>query len=1110
MAEATTNRYNYKYTERKDDELTLQEYHAMAIYVFVFNEIRNNPAKYGIKETTIDTAIDDYIFNNFSTLATNLGLDENLSADDRNCFRDIDKFKKIVSQAIGHAAEKSASDKVNDFNNFNSRPTNIEMHDILMQKRDETDKPYKTIKASTKRKDYQYQSDDKGGIKDGSGVIHSKLEAANNSRIGMIRNKRRSFGKMLFRMVRLVAAAALTAASVAVALPAGAAALTGFFSVGASVAGKLGIAIVGGLGAYFGCRRCLTNFIEVGACFKDWRKDVNKYKDFMAGRGAFSPDGMTMKGFKDLQKEQLIQEALLVWMDKGAFNGKDKKLLKYFKMAQKRGDIEGLGGDKYLNKLRTEHDYVANGKNKLGFVPILDKLNANAPHSSISTDLQYFEVEDKLKNINNFTQITESIGGTSVTRNRNLGELVESYELLNAYGEKFKGQIEANQNYKIALDKMDAVLIDTIKSEIFDKPYSNASIDNIKKLIETPVIKERLAKSTKFPDFTEKVKNYVDFISFENDSTTDSNVHRIREDLGVGFSGQTSLDKSDIKSTLKTFGTDSDPAVVTALNDISSKTSRTDVSAIDLTGISDAKTKAYLESVKNKKLSTIALNEADIRNGMPAVPDTDPDKATKDAEISAIVAKINGVTDSEALKISAGSSIPPTGKNKISLIRTEIANASFGDDIKKHLESKLFEQFEAHETKHRYDIKPKVIEKIKSGAIPNINEIMEKINKVDISDPKDGEVNKIDELYNTVIDPINNSQEVKDYLTARLGEEIENKIELEIMTMAPNAAVTKMDKLVITLKKITHCRYLTQLQKERLTKLFEENVLEKATNIQMSKYEKLYASLKKDDKTIISNLDKDYSKGGFKEYIQMGTAYGKALEARIKRLKEHYEDTAELFLLKARAAQLVDPSEEEIKAMSKMFFNRKLSESMFDIKTNIEDISNMISCFDNVGQLATDGTFKCDDTVAIIHNSKDKINNILASSMSNNDKMLCLLEVKRVLMLAIKQHAADFVSKRVPLGESPETAALRDGSIDVDLGKIRTEWKNMATIIDTAISNVLKDLQRDSASDSISAKAYEAYTEGRCRTLNKFIDSFTLQDMKQVSAAKSVVPEKGA
>lgn len=1120
--ESTTNRYKFKYAERKDDELSLREYHAMAIYVYMFNEIRNNMSKYGFTSTTVDVAIDDYIYNNFDTLATNLGFDNNLTSDERTkCFHDRSGFNKLVNQAVQHATEKASADKVNDFNNFNSRPTNTDMHEILMQKRDATDKPYKDIKASTKIKDYQYKSDDKGGIKDGSGVIHAQLESANNNRIAMIRNKRKSFGKMLFRMLRLAVSAAITVASVAIALPAGAAALTGFFSVGASVAGKLGVAVVGALGAYFGGSRSLTNVLEVGACFKDWRRDVNKYKDFMAGRGAFAPENMTKKGFRDIQKEQLIQESLLIWMKKGEFKGKDKEFLKYFKMAQKRGTIKGLGGDEYLNKLRTEHDYVANEKNKFGFVPILDKLNAGAPKASVSTDNQYGDVENNLKNLKNYTEIVDP--STGLTRERDLKELVSSYELLNSYGEVFKGRIEANQNYKGALDKLDVILMNKIQEEIFNKPYSNASVDNINKLVETPIIQERLTKSTKFPDFTKKVKDYIDFINFENDSTKNSSVHRIREDLDVGFVGQTSLKKADIKDVLKTFGTDSDSVVTTALNDITTKTTRADVNAIDLSTITDSKTRAYLESVKNKRLSTIALNVADITTGMPTVPDADPDKATKDAEIASVIAKINNITENEAIKISAESLSPGVVKNKITTIRAEIANASFGDDIKEHLEKKLFEQFEALETKHRYDIKPQVVEKIKSGAIPNIKDIMEKINKIEVTEPKDGEKSPIDKLYEDSIKSINNSPEVKDYLTARLGEKIEEDIKLQIVGMAPNAAVTKMNEMVSVLKKITHCKYLTQLQKERLTKLFEDNVLEKATNIQMSKYEKLYAGLSEDDVKIIENLEKDYSKGGFKEYIQMGTAYGEALAKRIDRLQINFKQNKDLFVMSGGNVAFSNYKEKEIMAMSKLFFNRPLdasgNNSMVKVEGELKGIKNKQSNLGDSKNFITDSTFDIDLTPGSFKGSKfiedimNKVNNIKADAdYSLNDKMLCLIEVKRLLMLTIKEHAYRFVVARRKGRESFKDSYDSDVSIRDDWSNIQMQWQKVATEIDGDIATILNDLRTKATStpsDPISKKAFEACTKDYTPiSLGDFINEFNANNIISMYESKESRSDK--
>ncbi len=1115
----------FKYRERKDDELKLSEYQVLATYVYMFNEIKKNPRTYGYTGTGTDKDIDKYISEQMAdpnqTFLKSLGIEDSVDKSYFIGYPNNAKYRKIISQAISHAAEKVGVDVADDYSKFSGRPSNNDMALILNQKRDATLEDYKARKKVSSGKPFYFKDADPS--KNGSGALYRQYEAAEDELAGKKATKRSLFGKFAWRIVRTIGSVALAGAGLAVCFPATAAAL----GVATTVA-RLGLVIAGAGTSYFGVKRTLANALESGYCWKDYMKAAADIKDFEKSRGQYrtvmdGKNGKTVKGLKDIRNEQFMAQAVTTYIEKGEFVGKDAWLKKYFNMACKR-DRMGLKGEAFFEKSRKEYLFCSDINDKKGFQTILSKLNADEVKTVFKTDKEYFEVEDELKDIKNFTQIETVDGsGNKVKRDRSVTELIQSYERLDEYGTKFKDSIEANIKYKQAYDALDLQLIDALNNEVFEKPYSAENMETVKRMLESSVVKKRLTTSTKFGDLSSKVKSYVSFIEFEQDSENDT----LKEGLKVGVVGQLSTDKNDIINSVKEMGADATTDVIAAANTISTSTSRTTLETLDLTTIANDDARNYLEAMKEKKIAACKMTESEILNGI-----TLPADATKEADIRAIARDIANVREEDALYLSVNDvdSEKHDNVNTITEIRTKIANlpedTPEDKQAKKELKDKLFKQFDSFERKRDLEVKPGALKAVRSEKVPNIAKLIEEIKKVDItSDPKASE-NKIDKLYKDTIDTVKNDPALKEYLTVRLGEEIYEKIRLEVKAMEEDAVNKTLPELVSTLKKITQSRYLTQMQKEKLIDNFERNVLEKATNIQFAKYEKTLMTLKPEDQKVIGYLDKEYPKGGFRNYIKMGTAYGKTLDKRIQRLQKYYKDGPKLFELRSSVCKgFEDHTEDELKVMCALFFNRSLNDSMEVPANRIKMISGITDSYDasKLSIKSTDVKNSYDTASAVgdtsvfgqIKNQLKQIRDRDVSVESLNDKLLYILELKRTSMLGFKSHMNLLLNQiNTVRGSQPIEAFIND-PVNVSYKQawdaIIVEWKKAANAIDAEYEAIKVKLVADHG-NKISDKALKTLDTGTSGSMIDYIKAFnpdSVSSLVKTSMASTAGREMG-
>ena len=642
-------------------------------------------------------------------------------------------------------------------------------------------------------------------------------------------------------------------------------------------------------------------------------------------------------------------------------------------------------------------------------------------------------------------------------------------------------------------------------------------------MLESSVVKKRLTTSTKFGDLSSKVKSYVSFIEFEQDSENDT----LKEGLKVGVVGQLSTDKNDLINSVKEMGADATTDVIAAANTISTSTSRTTLETIDLTTIANDDARNYLEAMKEKKIAACKMTDSENLNGI-----TLPADATKEADIRAIARDIANVREEDALYLSVNDvdSEKHDNVNTITEIRTKIANlpedTPEDKQAKKELKDKLFKQFDSFERKRDLEVKPGALKAVRSEKVPNIAKLIEEIKKVDItSDPKASE-NKIDKLYKDTIDTVKNDPALKEYLTVRLGEEIYEKIRLEVKAMEEDAVNKTLPELVSTLKKITQSRYLTHMQKEKLIDNFERNVLEKATNIQFAKYEKTLMTLKPEDQKVIGYLDKEYPKGGFRNYIKMGTAYGKTLDKRIQRLQKYYKDGPKLFELRSSVCKgFEDHTEDELKVMCALFFNRSLNDSMEVPANRIKMISGITDSYDasKLSIKSTDVKNSYDTASAVgdtsvfgqIKNQLKQIRDRDVSVESLNDKLLYILELKRTSMLGFKSHMNLLLNQiNTVRGSQPIEAFIND-PVNVSYKQawdaIIVEWKKAANAIDAEYEAIKVKLVADHG-NKISDKALKTLDTGTSGSMIDYIKAFnpdSVSSLVKTSMASTAGREMG-
>lgn len=546
------------------DKWEPNKYQRMAVYIAIYNYIKNNiadftpgnypgkPSRYdrdfGLKsDSLLSVEIDKAIRDNIDWFFDFLGISKaikdggvNIVTKDGDDDENYESFKKQflreMDDYIHESSEIVASNKLPRQNNDGSPLTNAEMDQVLRAKEDDVRKYFDGIRNSVEGKPGNIDNESGKPV---GGFLTVDMTKADQERKEILNQLAENSGSVLFKTLLSAGGAGLTVASGFGLLSYGGLAIGSMFGplFAASPVGMAAVSVVGLITGFKVTKKAISGmFSSIG-------KEaglVKKYFEFMHGIGDYKPDADGKpKGYlarKNRYEKTKEMKAIMIGFkipdDASKFEEEFDKYYKDWIAKSKYWTPEEL---KTARKDIRFNYQVTDDKSAFGRARALISKTNPTERASYG-----FTSPDELVRIYN-GYLTDLRGDP------NLVDAKRQLESLTGREKNFSDAgTTAQQQYRDLMAQYASIVMDSVNGTAFNQPLGSNTLTNLNNAIVNPVLNDRI-KNYPGGDQTFQVENIRKFIMAEADGTEDA----LDENVYASVDSQLIVTKEQILKALQ-------------------------------------------------------------------------------------------------------------------------------------------------------------------------------------------------------------------------------------------------------------------------------------------------------------------------------------------------------------------------------------------------------------------------------------------------------------------------------------------------------------------------------------------------------------------------------
>ncbi len=561
--------------------------------------------------------------------------------------------------------------------------------------------------------------------------------------------------------------------------------------------------------------------LSIAACFPITKKLFDKFREKRAKRRALKED---LKDFLYERGEYVTgSDGKIKSYNLSMRNLRSLKLKwKIYSTVKKNMESKSLADfEKWFWKFRSEKPKQFKKLSEAEFLEICDDarlIELERPNANFSKGnagmtariLRMFSAKTPTAEMN--LQLTNVPDIEPDLENRlknhsNIGDIQGDILQLKRYEEYFNNA-HAQEKYEAWQGRFSNKVNEALVNNLFENTFTTQTISDVVDGVNDPVLSEALEKWG-IGDKKSSVNEVIKIFTNEHGQPEEPlkyNVNLSAENqFSFGLSGTAGRNK--FVDICKSYGADAtevaeiESQVAPIASALANAKTKQEAEAVDLGAVTNANALNYLNELKKNKMSTL-VNGASALSGI------------RDGEVENLIANLRIVQQNSQKEAFV------SGTTQLEEIRKKISKMT--DPNQRDLATKLLnEQISSLERGKRAEIRADLVDCLKNmqfrGDI-SISDIFNNLQNIQFENVNE-QNNK--DLYDKTIMRNVTPTSMKNYL----AEQYKLRLEKVFKTQAERSEVkNSLDKIIEFLKQLANCAYLSNAQRERLTKIIEPNI----------------------------------------------------------------------------------------------------------------------------------------------------------------------------------------------------------------------------------------------------------------------------------------------